>query len=395
MHISRRAFMATAAAASAASFAAQAQEAAAGKTYKAVVIGDTKQGGYGHAMHRIFTHRPDVKVVGLADPDEAGRAKCAAECGAERTYADYREMLAKEQPNLAVIAPRWTVNHKEYLLACADAGSHGFTEKPLCVDMEEADAMVAAIEAKNLKWGIGYNYRMTPQVRHVRKLVVEDGLIGTLIEARGRGKEDQRAGGEDLVVLGAHVMDLMRFFMGDAQRCMADITHDGRTALPADVREASEPLGPILGNRVNALFTFKDGATGHFASMKNPGPEWLRFSINLYGTKGTITINLNRPVPVIKWLDESIWNSGVRGKAWQDVPDMPAYEVANKDTDTFIPNVDDLMAAIAEDRAPAASLQDGARAVEMVQAVFAAHTAGGKVDLPLPNRAHPLKNWTA
>lgn len=395
MHLTRRTFIAAAAATGAAALSARAEELAAGKAYRAVVIGDTKQGGYGHAMHRIFTHRPEVSIVALADPDEAGRAKAAGECGAQNTYADYREMLAKEEADIAIIGPRWTVNHKDYVLACAEAGLHGFIEKPLSTDMEEADAMVAAIEAKNLKWGIAYNYRMTPQVQHVRKMVMENGLIGTVLEARARGKEDGRAGGEDLVVLGTHAFDIMRNFLGDAQRCMADITMDGRPAEPSDVREATEPIGPILGNRIQAVFSFKDGVAGHFGSMKSPQPDGLRWSVTFFGTKGVVTMNLNRPVPVIKWLDESIWNAGVRNKSWQDVPDMPTYEVVNKETDTFVPNANELLAAIAEDRTPTCSLQDGARAQEMIQAVFAAHVAGGRVAIPLTQRSHPLKDWTA
>jgi len=396
MNVSRRTFLAAAAAAGAASLSARAQEAApGGKVYRAVVIGDTKNGGYGHAMHRIFTHRADVTIVALADPDEAGRTKFGAECGAQNLYADYREMLAKESPDIAIIAPRTTVNHKEYLLACAEAGCHGFMEKPLCVDAEEADAMVAAIEAKNLRWGVGYNFRMTPQVQHVRRLVMEEGLIGTVLEARARGKEDlKRAGGEDLVVLGTHMMDMMDYFFGKPVSCMADIWQDGHPATAADVREATEPLGPIVGDRIHTTFTFAEGRAGHFSSMKSPEGDGLRWGITVYGTKGVVTINPNRVVPIVKWLDESIWNSGVRGKAWQDVPDLPTYKVENPETQAYIPNVDDLMLAIAENREPDCSLQDAARAVEMVQAVFAAHVAGGKVALPLAQRSHPLKGWS-
>jgi predicted dehydrogenase len=395
MQLTRRTFIAAAAASGAAALSARAQDEAPGRAYRAVVIGDTKQGGYGHAMHRIFTHHPNVTIAALADPDEAGRAKAAAECGAAATYADYREMLEKEQADIAVIGPRWTSNHKEYVLACAEKGLHGFLEKPLCVDMAEADAMVAAIEAKNLKWGIAYNYRMTPQVQHVRKLVMEEGLIGTVLEARARGKEDARAGGEDMVVLGTHSFDIIRNFLGDPERCMADITEQGRPSAPSDVREATEPLGPIIGDRVQAMFSFKDGVGAHFASMRSPQTDGLRWSVSFFGTKGVVTINLNRVVPVIKWLDESIWFAGVRNKAWQDIPDMPTYEVPNRDTDTYVPNVNDLLAAIEEDRIPACSLQDGAKAQEMIQAVFAAHVAGGRIAMPLAQREHPLKNWTA
>ena len=84
--------------------------------YTACVIGDTKNGGYGHDLHKSFDLNPDVRLVGLADPDEEGRAKRAAECGVEKTYADYRDMLEKESPDMVIVGPRWTPTHKDYVL---------------------------------------------------------------------------------------------------------------------------------------------------------------------------------------------------------------------------------------------------------------------------------------
>src|SRR5690606_13046843 len=146
------------------------------------IIGDSKQGGYGHDMHLAFDLHDRVQVVGLADPDEEGRAKHAAEAGAANTYADYREMLEKEKPDLVAIGPRWTIHHKDYIEACAAAGAHGFLEKPLCVDLAEGDAMLAAVTARNLKWAVAYNFRVTPTLAHVKKAILEDKLIGTVVE---------------------------------------------------------------------------------------------------------------------------------------------------------------------------------------------------------------------
>lgn len=390
MSVTRRTFLTAAAAAGVAAGTAGAQE----KTYKAVVIGDTKNGGYGHDLHMVFQHRADVTIAALADPDEEGRAKHAAECGAVTTYADWREMLAKEQADIAIVAPRWTPPHKDYVLACAEAGLHGFMEKPLCVDLEEADAMVEAVESRGLKWALAHNFRMTPLVAHVKQLV-DDGLLGTIVEVRTRGKEDARAGGEDLVVLGCHLFDMMCYFIGDPLWCMSDITHNGKPATPADVREATEPLGPIVGNRINAMYGFDNGIAGHFSSMYTKDGNGARWALNLYGTKGCITINLNRVAPVIKYLDDSIWHAGARGSAWVDPPGMPEYVIDDPHTQTYIPNITDLMDAIANDREPACSLRHGRRTIEMVQGVWASYVAGCRVALPLADRAHPLKNWSA
>src|SRR5215211_7203200 len=73
--------------------------------YRACVIGHTGRGGYGHGLDTAFQKVPGVTVVGLADPDEKGRAAAARRAGAVRAYADYREMLARERPNLVAIGP--------------------------------------------------------------------------------------------------------------------------------------------------------------------------------------------------------------------------------------------------------------------------------------------------
>ncbi len=389
MNISRRKFMAAAAIGMAAARTASAVREA--HRYKACIIGDTPRGGYGHSLHMVFALRPDVAVVGLADPDEAGRAKRAAECSAQRTYADYREMLEKERPDLVAIGPRWTVHHREYLAACAEIGAHGLIEKPLCVDLEEADVMIAAISAKNLKWSIGFNMRATPTLRHVRNLVFEEGLIGDVLEMRGRGKEDHRSGGEDLVVLGPHVFDLMAWFMnGLPQWCFADILHDGRPAAPGDVREATEQLGPVVGDTLYAVFGFAKGVAASFASVKNAGGRVGRFGLDLHGTRGVVAIRLGS-VPDVTWLDTPLWSDG----GWKPLPDAPHFALADPARETYKPIVDDLILAIEEDRDPVINLKHGRDALEAVQAIFASHVHDRRLPLPLSQRAHPLKNWPA
>jgi predicted dehydrogenase len=343
-------------------------------------------------MHLAFALRDDVAVVGLADPDEAGRARFAKESGALRTYADYHAMLEQERPDLVAIGPRHTTLHKDYLLACADVGAHGLIEKPLCTDLAEADAMVATIEAKNLKWSIGFNFRALPPIQHAKK-AIREGVIGTVLELRGRGKEDARAGGEDLAVLGPHLFDLMAFMMdGPPEWCCANISQDGKTAVAGDVREATEPLGPVVGDCVHAVFGFKGGAGGHFDSVKNPEGNGGRFGLDVFGSRGVISIRYGA-LPTVHWLDDPAWAPGLSGAAWKPLPGAPDFAFGNEVLERNKCLVDDLIAAIEQDRRPAVSLQDGRTAQEMVQAVNEAHIRGGRVTMPLIERVHPLKRW--
>lgn len=385
--MNRRTFLLSAGALAAAGTAtrARAQEA---RKYKACIIGDAKNGGYGHSMEVAFSLRPDVAVVGVADPDEEGRTKMGAKAGAQNLYADYREMLEKEKPDVVAVGPRYTTRHKEYVLACAAAGAHGYLEKPIAIDCAEADEMVAAVEAKNLKWAVAYNFRQNPIMTALRKAVVEDRVIGSLLEIRARGKEDHRAGGEDLVVLGTHLFDLMRYFLGDPMWCMSDITQNGKPATTADIREATEPLGPVLGNRVHAMYGFDKGVTGYFSSMKT-NEAGARWGIDILGNKGIITVR-HAVLPVVSWLDDATWAPGTSGKAWQPVPGVPDLKLEDEASGRHKFIVDDLFDAIENDRIPFTSLQDSRAAHEMIQAVFQSYMDGGKVTMPLEKRAHPL-----
>lgn len=362
----------------------------AGKRWRVCVIGDTRQGGYGHDLHLAWSLREDVEVVALADPHEAGRQKHAEEAKAQGTYADYREMLEKERPDLVTIAPRITIHHRDYLMAAAECGAHGFMEKPLAVDMAEADEMIAAIDAKGLRWSIAFNFRTAPLVRHVRRMIMEEGLIGALIEMRGRGKEDHRAGAEDLVVLGTHTFDMMRYFAGDPEWCMAHISMDGKPAVRGDIREATEALGPILGDAVRASYGFPNGVTGYFSSVKNPVRNSGRWGLDFYGSKGVVLLRMeSNGAPNAVWLDDPSW-SGLRKAAWKPLPDAPDTAYPSSSPVRYGPITGDLLNAIQEQRRPEVSLHDGAASLEMIIAAYAAHLAGGRVALPLADRKHPL-----
>jgi predicted dehydrogenase len=147
---------------------------------------------------------PRIDVVALADPDEEGRQQRAAEAGVERTYEDYRAMLERERPDFVSVGPRWTIRHKEYLEACAELSAHGIMEKPLAVDLMEADEMLRIVDQRRLKWSMAFNFRASPVIDHARQMILNEGIIGDILEIRSRGKEDRRAGGEDLIVLGVH-----------------------------------------------------------------------------------------------------------------------------------------------------------------------------------------------
>ena len=182
-------------------------------SYRAGIIGHTGRGNYGHQLDVAFAGLPHVEVVAVSDPDAEGRAAAAQRTGASRSFADYREMLSHMQPDLVSVCPRWVDEHAEMVIACAQAGVRGiFCEKPFARTLAEADAMLAACERHNTRLAVAHR-RANPYELHAKKLI-EQGLIGDVQMIRRHGKADHRAGAMDLIVLGTHLLDDIRFFAG-------------------------------------------------------------------------------------------------------------------------------------------------------------------------------------
>ncbi len=399
MKLSRREFLGTAAAAAAMTSACaqprEAEQDANTAKYKAAIIAEGRGNGYGHHHHLAFANRPDVAVVALADPYDDVREERAAEAQAGRVYSDYREMLEKERPDLVSIAPRHTDKRVEHMLACAEFGCHGYIEKPFCADLAEAERIVAAMDAKGLKWVIAHNFTATPIVRHAKRLLFEEGLIGEVMEMRGRGKEDRRAGGEDMIVLGTHVFDLMGYFTGPPEWCTADFTVQGSPATPEDVHEATEPIGPIVGDRMQATYRYPGGFYGYFGSMRNEHGDGGRWGLDIYGSQGIATVRMT-VIPTIQYTNDRSWAPGIRGSAWHTLPDAPETVFAEPQIDRHTLLIDELIAAVEEDRQPEWSIQQSGRGtVAMIQAAWESCVQGGPVSMPLEALDHPLKRWNA
>ena len=249
-----------------------------------------------------------------------------------------------------------------------------------------------SLDAKGLKWAMAFNFRASPVVRHARKLV-KDGVIGRLLEMRARGKEDARSGGEDLIVLGVHEFDLMRYFAGDPTWCEAEVLVYDRPVTRADVREATEPLGPVVGDTIHARWGFANGVRGYFASVKGAEGGGGRWGVDLYGDRGVITIRMH-PIPQVRWFASPNWTKDADILIWQSLRDEPVVELPDSPAGHYQPIVDDLIASITENREPFTSVRDGRAAQEFVQAVFETQVSGGRVAMPLKDRTHPLERWS-
>ncbi len=261
-----------------------------GAKFKAAVIGHTGRGDYGHGLESIFGNRPNIELVAVADPDPAGRARTAAKIGAPRHYADYREMLDWERPNLVSLAMRHAHQHHAIALAALKAGAHVYCEKPFVTAPVEADELLAEAERRRLKIAVAHTMHMMPVIVRLKQAVAE-GLLGELVEVRTFGKQDTRAGGEDMMVLGSHLFDLLRLFLGDPLWCTARVLGQGRDITPADRRLVKDNVGYVAGDQVFAEFAFPKGVNATFTSDAKLRETVGHWGIEFFGSKGAARIN--------------------------------------------------------------------------------------------------------
>jgi len=377
--------------------------------YRAAIIGHTGHGNYGHGLDIAFMHFPNIEIVAIADPDEAGRAKVQTLTGAPTTYADYRTLLEKERPNLVAIAPRFVGDRLAMVEAAAAVGAHMYIEKPIAASLADADAMLAACERAHVKMAVAHQGRLHPVALHAMQLV-QQGEIGRLRLIRGVGKMDHRGGGQDLMILGTHVLDQMRLFGGDATWASAEILDDARLTTTADLRPGAEEIAPIAGNGLRATFGFTgvtstgaprtegNGVIGHFESYAGLGEGEDLFGLELVGEKGQLSLRGGLTKRLLRYPRPYIV-PGASFDHWESIttPNVEPGDVPGEEIDgaTLFQRgnrriIADLLDAIENDREPAGSGQRARAALELIQAIAAAHANGGRIPLPLQQREHPF-----
>jgi predicted dehydrogenase len=366
------------------------------KPYRAVVIGDSARGAFGHWLDLAFARLPQVEVVAVADPVADGRKEAVTRAHAQRGYSDYRQMIEKERPDLAAVAPRWCDERRAMVLACIEAGVRGiYLEKPIAATLADADAMVEACERAGVRvivdhWRAGGDVRAT-------KALLASGAIGQIQVIRGHGKNDDRSGGIDLMLLGTHVLDAMRLLAdADVAWVHGHVTKAGRDVTKADAFDGPEGMPRTAGDAVTAEFAFANGVIGTYESIPTSkdkdqalpaGSNYL--GCEICGTRGILSLRYRS----LYRYPRGQWMAGEQAGNWEKVA-LGDWE--KPDSRTYYERchevcVSELIRAIEADRAPSnvSTLRDGRAALEMIMAVHESHLSGRRVSLPLSKRTNP------
>jgi predicted dehydrogenase len=358
---------------------------------KAAIIGPTSPGPEGLELDSCLKNREDVELVAIADEDEAVLLKAANHLKPKRTYRNYRELLSGENLHLVIVASRRTDQHHDMALAVIEAGHHVLFATPFTHDLVEADQLNAAAKQAGVQIAVAHPMRLAPNIAYLQDIIA-GGLIGRLLEIRAWGKQDQRSGGEDMIVNGTHQFDLMRLFARDPLWCTARVTLDGRDITVDDAFKRREHDGPIAGDEIIAQFAFPDGVHATWTSRHALRGHVGNWAIELHGSAGAARINCDTP-PRIYVSRKSAWETKGRDERWEPLLKDPVGVERVRPLNVTTENtrlVDDWINAVRCGNEPAANGENATRALEMALAVYRSALSGQRVPLPLSDRSHPL-----
>ena len=236
--------------------------------------------------------RDDVEVVALCGRNGEALHALADRFEVAGRHLDWREMLARERLDVVVIVTPNALHHP-IALAALEAGAHVVCEKPLALDAGQAQEMADRAEARGLKTLTFFTHRALAAAAQVKRLV-EAGFLGRLLRVDARyqsathlqpGKpaawrmRRAEAGTGALGDIGSHLVDLVRWWLGDVTRVA------GQWQVAHPVR----PGGAVDGDDACAfLAELACGAQGVFQASKLVAGRANFQRVELHGEQGSL-----------------------------------------------------------------------------------------------------------
>jgi len=144
---------------------------------KQISVGIIGTGWCGGIRAETCAANPVVKELHIAETRPERLAEVARATGPRTATADYRELLGNRDIDAVMISATPETTHYPIARDSLLAGKHVFLEKPIAIELHEADELIALSRARGLKFTIGYSQRFNPKFAYVRK-AVNDGAIG-------------------------------------------------------------------------------------------------------------------------------------------------------------------------------------------------------------------------
>ncbi len=321
-----------------------------------------------------------AKLVAVADVVAASAKKLADQYGAD-SYGDFREMIKRPDVHaISLCVPSGL--RCEVAEACAAAGKHVLSEKPLEVTSKRIDRIIRATEKSGVLLGCIFQSRFSDDAILLKK-AVDQGRFGKLILGdayvkwwrsqayydsgawRGTWKLD---GGGALMNQGIHYVDLLQWFMGPVKSVYARTALVGHTGLEVE-------------DLATAMLEFQNGAMGVIEGSTATYPGYAA-RIEVHGTEGSAILedgklkawNFAKAKPQDKAILAALGEESALGTGAAD-------PLAGLKTEGHRRQIDDFTKAIQKGTRPSIDGREGRNAVALIEKIYESARSGKKVSV--------------
>ncbi|SEK35651.1 Predicted dehydrogenase [Paenibacillus sp. cl141a] len=348
------------------------------------------------SLPMFFPKALKPEMVAICGRNASAVQEAADQLGWRESVTDWKQLVNREDIDLIDInAP--SDAHKEIALAAAKAGKHIFCEKPLALTLADAREMLQAAEDAGVTHMVGFNYRFSPAVRLAKKLI-DSGRLGQIYHFRAWFLQDwimdpqfplvwrlqkEVAGSGSHGDLGAHLIDLAHYLVGDMQEVigMSETFIKERpiasemTGLSAKGSKGG-PMGQVTVDDATLFMTrFENGALGSFEATRFAAGHRSTNSFEINGSLGSVKFDFERmnELEVYFTTDDEDVQGFRRVLATDPVHDYmeawwpPGHTIGFEHT--FTHEFLELSNAISEGRQPVPNFADGVKCQAVLEAV--------------------------
>jgi inositol 2-dehydrogenase len=313
----------------------------------------------------LARHIAQSRLVHVSDVVEERAQAVAAEHEVESWSTDYRDLLADGAIE-AVFVTSPTSTHREVVMAAAEAGRAIFCEKPIALNLEDTDQMLAAIAKTGVMFQAGFMRRFDSGYI-AAKAQIEAGAIGKPVTFKSIGRDPfcpdleyakPTVSGGLILDMAIHDFDLGRWLMADEVRRV--YTEGGILAFPQ-----LDAVGDIDNAVVNMLF--EGGALGNVEVSRNACYGY-DIRTEILGTEGGLNVGYYQQTPVLVMTTQGIQH------------DMVPY-IIERFGDAYQAQTQDFVERVLDDREPAVDGHDARAALAIGLAATRSYQEARPVDL--------------
>lgn len=380
------------------------------KTYNIGIVGFGMIGkvhAFGYATLPYYTtlgSGPDAvnfRITHVATAHRETAEKATKICGAEHAVTDFRQIT--ENPEIDIVHV-CTPNdkHFEALTSAIQNNKHIYCDKPLSVDVEEAEQV--SVELKKSEYSaisqMTFHLRFFPSLMRAKQLV-DEGRLGRIYQFRLAYlhssnvsptvpfKWKHSASGGVVRDLGSHLLDLADHFAGPFDSLIAE-TQLAVPKRPVAVG-SSEMVDIPVEDAVTILAKTKDGAHGVLEATKLATGNEDELTLEIYGEKGAIRFGLMDP-HYLDFFDGSASDKPLGGESgWRRIPCGARFELPDTDfpspkstigwTRAHAACLSHFLQAVVENRFVSPDLMQGVKIDRLIDAVFRSASSRSWIDV--------------